>query len=266
MTPWRRGRSRERLRGTWSWLTTRRTGRAQNGVWHRLLEHSGVSAAALGDRPRARRLPLALWLGHVGRGGGARDQHHQRRARGARLRDPRRAGAMPARSGAARCRSIIALVLFAIPPILTNTYVGVREVDPAAVDAARGMGMSGPQVLREVELPLSRPAAHGRASARRRAGRRHRDDRGARRRRRARRAHHRRVRAAEPAAGGQRVHCAWSCSRLSVEGLMACCSAEPTRCRGTGPLTGSDAPGSCPNCDPDRDAREGRRRLGRYSG
>ena len=42
---------------------------------------------------------------------------------------------------------ITALVLFALPPILTNTYLGVSEVDPAAVDAARGMGMNGPQVL-----------------------------------------------------------------------------------------------------------------------
>jgi osmoprotectant transport system permease protein len=49
----------------------------------------------------------------------------------------------------------IALAVFAIPPILTNTYIGVREVDPAAVDAARGMGMSGPQVLAQVELPLA---------------------------------------------------------------------------------------------------------------
>ena len=48
-------------------------------------------------------------------------------------------------------------MLFAIPPILTNTYIGVSEVEPAAVDAARGMGMSGPQVLAKVELPLSVP-------------------------------------------------------------------------------------------------------------
>jgi osmoprotectant transport system permease protein len=50
---------------------------------------------------------------------------------------------------------LTALVLFALPPILTNTYIGIREVDPAAVDAARGMGMSGPQVLAKVELPIA---------------------------------------------------------------------------------------------------------------
>jgi osmoprotectant transport system permease protein len=52
---------------------------------------------------------------------------------------------------------VTSLVLFAVPPVLTNTYVGVREVDRAAVDAARGMGMSGWQVLRSVELPLAAP-------------------------------------------------------------------------------------------------------------
>jgi osmoprotectant transport system permease protein len=52
---------------------------------------------------------------------------------------------------------IIALVALAIPPILVNTYVGVRQVDRDAVDAARGAGMTGRQVLREVELPLAAP-------------------------------------------------------------------------------------------------------------
>jgi osmoprotectant transport system permease protein len=50
-----------------------------------------------------------------------------------------------------------ALVLLAIPPILTNTYVGVQEVDQDAVEAARGMGLTGPQVLRSLELPLAAP-------------------------------------------------------------------------------------------------------------
>jgi osmoprotectant transport system permease protein len=53
--------------------------------------------------------------------------------------------------------TIIALVLFGIPPVLTNTYVGIREVDRDVVDAARGMGMDGLQLLRKVELPLAMP-------------------------------------------------------------------------------------------------------------
>ena len=52
----------------------------------------------------------------------------------------------------------LALALLAIPPILTNAYVGVQQTDRDAVDAARGMGMSGGQIIREVELPLALPA------------------------------------------------------------------------------------------------------------
>ena len=51
----------------------------------------------------------------------------------------------------------IVLVLLAIPPILSNTYAGVQNVDAAARDAAYGMGMTSPQVLRRVELPIALP-------------------------------------------------------------------------------------------------------------
>ena len=51
----------------------------------------------------------------------------------------------------------IALVALALPPILTNAYTAVDQVDPDAVEAARGMGMSEGQLLRVVELPLSWP-------------------------------------------------------------------------------------------------------------
>jgi osmoprotectant transport system permease protein len=54
-----------------------------------------------------------------------------------------------------------ALTLLAIPPILTNAYVGVRQVDRDAVDAARGMGLSGAQIVRSVELPLALPLIFG---------------------------------------------------------------------------------------------------------
>jgi osmoprotectant transport system permease protein len=51
----------------------------------------------------------------------------------------------------------IALAVLGIPPILTNAYVGVRQVDRAPVDAARGIGMSELEVLRKVEVPLAIP-------------------------------------------------------------------------------------------------------------
>ena len=59
--------------------------------------------------------------------------------------------------GRAGLATLIALVLFALPPIITNAYVGVVEVDPGAVEAARGMGMRGRQVFSTVELPLAMP-------------------------------------------------------------------------------------------------------------
>jgi osmoprotectant transport system permease protein len=52
---------------------------------------------------------------------------------------------------------LLALVVLAVPPIITNSYVGVEQVDPDLVDAARGMGMTGWQVLWRVELPLAIP-------------------------------------------------------------------------------------------------------------
>ncbi|MGC9670311.1 ABC transporter permease [Planosporangium sp. 12N6] len=52
---------------------------------------------------------------------------------------------------------ILALAVFAIPPLLATAYTGVREVDPEVRDAARGMGLSRWQLLRGVELPLALP-------------------------------------------------------------------------------------------------------------
>jgi osmoprotectant transport system permease protein len=127
-----------------------------DGVPQRLLEHVGVSAAALGIACLLA-IPLALWLGHVRRGGGlAVNVSNVGRA------VPTYAVLVllvlaPEPFGLSTLSILVALIVFAIPPILTNTYLGVREVDPAAVDAARGMGMSGPQVLAKVELPLAVP-------------------------------------------------------------------------------------------------------------
>jgi osmoprotectant transport system permease protein len=53
--------------------------------------------------------------------------------------------------------SIIALTLLGIPPILLNTIAGLQGIDPAAIDAARGMGMTRLQILGRVEIPLVLP-------------------------------------------------------------------------------------------------------------
>jgi osmoprotectant transport system permease protein len=102
-------------------------------------------------------VPLGLWLGHIGRGG----------VLALNIGNVGRAvptfailvllTLAPPPFGTTQVTVVTSLVLFAIPPILTNTYVGVREVDRAVVEAARGVGMSGWQVLRRVELPLAAP-------------------------------------------------------------------------------------------------------------
>ena len=60
-------------------------------------------------------------------------------------------------SGGGFYAAFLALWVLAIPPILTNTYVGVREVDAEVRDAARAMGLTGGEILRTVELPLAAP-------------------------------------------------------------------------------------------------------------
>lgn len=55
----------------------------------------------------------------------------------------------------------IALLVLGIPPILTNSFVGIRQVDRGTVEAARGMGMTTFEVIRRVELPLAVPTIMG---------------------------------------------------------------------------------------------------------
>lgn len=54
--------------------------------------------------------------------------------------------------------AIVALTILALPPILINAYIGLRDVDPDAVEAAAGMGMSNGQILRKIRIPLAAPA------------------------------------------------------------------------------------------------------------
>jgi osmoprotectant transport system permease protein len=54
--------------------------------------------------------------------------------------------------------SLVALTVLAFPPVLINTYAGLRGVDPAVIEAAYGMGMGRMQVLSQVEIPLAIPA------------------------------------------------------------------------------------------------------------
>ena len=102
-------------------------------------------------------IPMGLWTGHTGRGG----------ALVVNIGNAGRAFPtfavlvlfvlLPRPLGANLFSYVVALALFSLPPLLTNTYTGVREVDRSVVDAARGMGLSGTQILRGVEVPLARP-------------------------------------------------------------------------------------------------------------
>lgn len=113
--------------------------------------HAGLSGAALAIAVLAG-VPLGLWCAH----------------------DKRAASAVVTFAGAARVvpslavltlmlpilglgfrPALVALTLLALPPILINTYVGFRDVDPSIIEAARAMGMSGGAIVRRVETPLA---------------------------------------------------------------------------------------------------------------
>jgi osmoprotectant transport system permease protein len=103
-------------------------------------------------------LPLGLYLGHRGRGellaiglGNA----------GRAIPELALIALVAALIGVGLLPVVLALAVLGIPPILTNAFVGVRQVDGATVDAARGMGMSELEVIRKVELPMAVPTVMG---------------------------------------------------------------------------------------------------------
>jgi osmoprotectant transport system permease protein len=100
-------------------------------------------------------LPVGLYFGHRGRGeliavaiGNA----------GRAVPELALIALMAVLIGVGTLNLTIALALLGIPPILTNTFVGVRQVDRSTVEAARGIGMTEFEILRKVELPLAVPS------------------------------------------------------------------------------------------------------------
>lgn len=139
----------------WSWLTSRSHWSGSDGIGNRLAEHLVLTVACLA-LSCAVALPVALVLGHLGKGG----------VLAVNISNAGRAVPtfavlvlllLTPLGAYGQWPTIIALVLFAIPPLLTNAYAGMRGVDPGVVQAARGMGMTGAQQLRRVELPLALP-------------------------------------------------------------------------------------------------------------
>jgi osmoprotectant transport system permease protein len=122
-------------------------------VWELTLEHLKVSGVALAVS-LALALPLGLLLGHRRTG-----ELFAVAAGNAGRAIPELAliALLVAFVGTGTINVAIALAVLGIPPILTNTFVGVHQVDPQAVGAARGMGMSELQIALRVELPLAVP-------------------------------------------------------------------------------------------------------------
>lgn len=142
------------LRATLSWFADGSHYLGTGGVPHRLLQHVVISGASVGLAALIA-VPIGVGLGHARRGG----------AIAVTLSNGGRAvptvGVLILFAvgplGIGNQSAIAALTLFAIPPILTNAYTGIRGVDPELREAARGMGMTGTQLLGKVELPLALP-------------------------------------------------------------------------------------------------------------
>ncbi|MGZ4665331.1 MAG: ABC transporter permease [Frankiaceae bacterium] len=135
----------------WDWFTTGSHWTGTEGIPNRLLEHVSLCAEVM-LVAGLMALPIALVLGHVGRGGFLA------------INISNIGRAIPSFAllvlvaqlwGLGRTPALVALIALAVPPIMTNAYVGMRQVDPDVRDVARGMGMSGWQVVSRVELPLA---------------------------------------------------------------------------------------------------------------
>lgn len=145
---------------TWEWLTDPATWTGSGGILAQSVAHLRISLIALLVAALIA-VPVGLYIGHTGRG---------------RWLAINLAGAfraipslgvlfvatlvlLPRMSGdlAYELPVILVLVLLAIPPVLSGTYAGVEAVDPAARDAARGVGMTESQILWQVEVPAALP-------------------------------------------------------------------------------------------------------------
>lgn len=127
------------------------------GVPQRLIEHLGYTTLTM-IIALAVALPLGAWIGHSGRGGflvvGLANGLRALPTLGLLV-------LLVGLTGIGLLGPLVALVILAVPPVLAGTYAGVRNVDRAVVDAARGMGMRGREILFKVELPNALPLIIG---------------------------------------------------------------------------------------------------------
>lgn len=139
----------------WEWFTDPANWTGPNGIPVRTLQQIVISLLAMAIALVVA-LPIGLYLGHRGIG----------ETFAINVANVGRAiptfglliiFASSEAIGVGDAAAVLALAIFAIPPLLTNTFTGLREVDPASRDAASGMGMSGPQMLTRVEIPQAIP-------------------------------------------------------------------------------------------------------------
>jgi osmoprotectant transport system permease protein len=126
-------------------------------IWDLLSSQMAISLVAL-IAAVVIALPIGLYLGHRGTGeflavavGNA----------GRAIPELALIALMIAYIGTGALNVTIAVTILGIPPILTNAFVGVRQVDKGAVQAARGVGMTEFEIIRKVELPLAVPTIMG---------------------------------------------------------------------------------------------------------
>lgn len=124
-----------------------------DGIWTRLTEHCEYSLVAL-LIAAAIALPLSILSGHTGRGDGVISAVA---VIGRAMPSLGLLVLLTVEWGLSITITMIPLVLLGIPPILLYTHAGIRAVDPAAVDAARGLGMTPWQTIRQVEIPAALP-------------------------------------------------------------------------------------------------------------
>jgi osmoprotectant transport system permease protein len=151
----------------WAYLSDGGNWSGQGGILELLVQQLLLTGTAL-VLAILMGLPLALWLGHLGRGGflAINISNVGRAVPTFALLALLVTADWPGVStfgpyGRAGIATLIALALFALPPIITNAYVAVREVSDDVKESARGMGMTAWQQFRRVELPLALPLVAG---------------------------------------------------------------------------------------------------------
>ena len=145
----------EGILSVWEWLTDPAHWQGPDGIPVRTLQHLYISAAAMAIAI-VLAFPIGMIIGHFKKFGGM-------------VTNIGNVGrAIPTFAlliifastdiiGVGDLAAILAIAIFAIPPLLTNTYVGVRDVDASVADGAKGMGMTDRQVIGRVELPTALP-------------------------------------------------------------------------------------------------------------